>query len=94
MGRMNNEVLRPKRKWLKRNYIGVSNEILETDWGKLFYGQDADFCYSLFPSSVWNPYLQGDINIFRKFKGVLQRFLLTLRIYHMRKDLRFGLSHH
>ena len=45
---MNNEVFRPRRNWLSENYIEMSNQILETDWYKLFYGQDDDFYYSLF----------------------------------------------
>ena len=48
VGRMNNEVFRPLRKWFNGNYIGMSNEISETNWDKLFYCQNADFCYLLF----------------------------------------------
>ena len=48
VGRMNNGVFRSRIKWLSGNYIVMSNEILETGWNKLFYGQDVDFCYSLF----------------------------------------------
>ena len=43
---MNNK----KKKYREKSCLTeiTSNEILETDWEKLFYGQDADFCCSLF----------------------------------------------
>ena len=45
---MSNEVFRPRKKWLNGNYIGMSEEILEIDWDKLFFGKDIDSCYLIF----------------------------------------------
>ena len=45
---MRNEVFRPRRRWLNGNYIGMSEEILDIDWDKLFFGKDIDSCYLIF----------------------------------------------
>ena len=52
VGRMNNEVFCPRRRWMNGNYIGMSENILEIDWNKLFIGNEIDCCYSILVEKI------------------------------------------
>ena len=47
-----------------------------------------------FASSVLNPYRQGDISILEKVQRLASKIPIRIRIYYMRKGLRYGVLHH